>query len=87
MYSNNRCIIILINHDVINSIMKNINLNITSTNRVITNISIYLSIYSLNVYYIFKCFNLVFNTLLCLRTLEDNIVQIDNEAEPALDMI
>ena len=88
--SNNRCIIIFINHDAIGSIIKNTNLNTTSTdytNRCLINVSIYLSVYLLDVYYILRCHNLVLNTFLRLRTLKDNAIRTDNEIKPTLDVI
>ncbi len=79
-----------IDHDIINSIIKNTNFNIISINRIncrLTNVSIYLSIYSLNVYYIFGRFKLILNVLLHFRILKDNVVRTDNKAEPAFNAI
>ncbi len=79
-----------IDHDFTNGIIKNINLNITSIDRVnrrFTNVSVYLSIYLLDVYYISGRFNLVPNAFLRFRTVEDDVVQANNEAELAFDTI
>jgi|SRR6266566_3065698 len=87
---NNRCIMVFIDYNVINGIMKSMNFNIICidcTNCYFINISIYLSVYPLDVYYIFKCFNFVFDMFLYFQVLGDNVVRIDNEVEPVFDTI
>jgi len=90
LYSNNKRIIIFTDHNSINDIMKNINLNTISTNRInrrLTNTSVYLSIYLLNIYHISGRLNLVPDIFLCFQTVGNDVIQVDNEAEPALDII
>ena len=90
MCSNNKYIVVFIDYNVIGSIMKNTNFNIISIDRVnycFINISVYLFIYLLDVYYILKYFNLVFDILLYFRALENDVVQIDNVVKPTFDMI
>jgi hypothetical protein len=90
LYSNNKCIMVFIDYNAIYSIVKSTNLNTTfidRVNRCFTNVSVYLSIYLLDVYYIFSCFNLVLDALSYLRAIEDDTVRANNEAEPALDAI
>ena len=83
-------LVVFIDYNSINGIVKSTNLNIISIdciNRYFINVSIYLSIYPLDVYYILSCLNLVLNVFSRLRTIEDDIVRADNEVEPALDTI
>ncbi len=90
LYSNNKRIIMFIDHDSTSGIMKNINFNIISIDRAncrLTNVSVYLSVYPLNIYYISGRFNLVLNAFSRFRTVGDNVVRIDNEAEPTFDTI
>jgi len=90
LYSNNKRIVIFTDHDSTNGIMKSINLNtisINRTNRRLTNTSVYLSAYLLDVCHIPSRFNLVPNVFSYLRTIRDDIVRIDNEAELAFDAI
>ena len=66
-----------IDHDVINGIMKSTNFNIISIDCVncrFINISIYLFIYLLDVYYVLRCFNFVLDVFLYFRVLEDDAV-------------
>ncbi len=87
---NNRYIIVFIDYNVINGIMKSTNFNTTSINRIncrLINISVYLFIYLLDVYHILGRFNLVSNVLLYLRILKNNIIWINNEVELAFDII
>ena len=66
-----------IDHDSINGIMKSINFNIIFINRVncyFTNVSVYLSVYLLDVYYVFGRFNLVSDVFLRFRIVGDDVV-------------
>jgi len=90
LYLNNKRIIIFINYNFINGIMKNINFNIIFidwTNYRFINVLVYLSIYSLDIYYIFNYFNLILNVFLYFRIVKDDIVRIDNEVELVFDVI
>src|SRR6266699_6720198 len=71
LYSNNKHIMMFIDYNSTSDIMKSINLNIISTNRTnrrLTNVSVYLSVYPLDVYYIPGRLNLVPNVLLRFQT-------------------
>ena len=77
-------------YNTIYGIVKNINFNTISIDRInycLTNVSVYLSVYLLDVYYIFGCFNLILNAFSYFRIIKDDIVRIDNEVEPVLDTI
>ncbi len=90
LYSNNKCIMVFTDHNAIYGIVKSINLNIISIDRInhrFTNVSVYLSVYPLNIYHIFNCLNLVLDAFSRLRTIKDNIIRTDNEVEPAFDTI
>jgi hypothetical protein len=90
LYSNNKRIIVFTDYNAIYNIVKSTNLNTTSidrTNRRLTNASVYLSIYPLDVYYIPSRLNLVPDALSRLRVVGDDTVRADNEVEPALDTI
>ena len=90
LYSNNKCIMIFTNHNAIYSIVKSTNFNTISINyinRRLTNISVYLSVYLLDVYYILGRLNLVPNAFSRFRTMEDNTVRTDNEVEPTFNTI
>ena len=78
------------NHNIINNIVKSTNFNTTSINRAnycFINVSIYLFVYLLDVYHIFKHYNLVLNTFLYFQTLENDAIRTDNEAESTFDAI
>ncbi len=90
LYLNNKCIVILTDHDVIYNIVKNINFNIISidcANCCLTNISVYLSVYLLDIYYIPGRLNLVPNAFLHFRIIKDDIIRTDNETESTFDTI
>jgi len=90
LYLNNRYIIMFTNHNIINNIVKSTNFNTTSINRAnycFINVSIYLFVYLLDVYHIFKHYNLVLNTFLYFQTLENDAIRTDNEAESTFDAI
>ena len=81
---------VFIDYNIICDIIKNINLNTISIDRAncrLTNASVYLSIYWLDVYYIFGRFNLILDALSRFRIIGDDIVRADNEVEPAFDVI
>ena len=81
---------VLIDYNAIYNIVKNINFNtisINRTNRRLTNVSVYLFIYLLDIYYIPSCFNLVLNAFSHLQTIEDDTIRTDNEVEPTFDTI
>src|SRR6266566_9637205 len=90
LYLNNRYIIMFTNHNIINNIVKSTNFNTTSINRAnycFINVSIYFFVYLLDVYHIFKHYNLVLNTFLYFQTLENDAIRTDNEAESTFDAI
>ena len=90
MHSSNKYIVVLIDHKAIYGIVNIINLNILSTdciNRRLTNISIYLSTYSLDVYHILRRLNFVPDAFSRLQTLRDDAIRVDEIVEPALDVI
>ncbi len=77
LYFNNKCIVVFTDHEAIYSIVNVINLHSVSidrANRCFMNISVYFSIYSLDIYYILSCFNLVLNVFSRLRVMGDDVV-------------
>src|SRR6266699_5070031 len=89
LYSNNYWIVVLINHEVIRRIVHYSILNTTSTNcanRRFTNVSVYLSAYLLEVYYISDRFNYMFDVLSYFRIINDDTVY-KNIAESVLDAL
>ena len=90
LHSNNKYVVILIDHKAIYNIVNATNLNTLSidrTNRRLTNVSVYLSIYSLDVYHMLGQFNLVLDVLSYLRILGDNTIRTDEITKPALDIV
>ena len=90
LHSNNKRVVVLIDHEVICSIVNAISLNTSSTdciNRRLTNALVYLSVYPLDVYYILGQFNLVSDAFSYLRILGDDTIRADKIVEPALDTI
>ncbi len=77
LHSNNHRIVVLTDHKVIRSIVYHSILNITfidCTNRKLTNASVYLSVYLLEVYYISGRFNYMSDVLSCLRAIDNDVV-------------
>jgi hypothetical protein len=90
LYFNNKRIIVFIDYNSINGIVRNTNFNTTSidrTNRCFTNTLVYLSIYLLDVYYILNRLNFVLDILSRFRTTKDDIVRINIEIELTFDTI
>jgi len=90
LYSNNKYIVVLIDHEAICGIVNTISLNILSTDRIncrLTNASVYLSAYPFDVYYIFGQFNFVSDMFSYLQILEDDTIRTDEIIEPALDVV
>jgi hypothetical protein len=90
LYSNNKRVVILIDHEAIYGIVNATSLNTLSTdrtNRCLTNASVYLSAYPLDVYHMPGRLNLVPNTLSRLQTLGDDTIRADETAEPTLDAV
>ena len=78
LYSNNYWIVILTDYEVIRSIVYYNILNTTSIDRAnwrFINASVYLSIYPLEIYYIFGRFNYISDVLLYFYIINDNIVR------------
>ncbi len=81
--------VVLIDYEFICRIVHHGTLNIISTDRAnhhLTNASIYLSIYQLDIHYIPSRLNFVPDALLYLRVLGDDIVYKD-DVEPILDVL
>ncbi len=70
----------IVYHDILNTI------SIDRINRRLINISVYLSIYQFDIYYILGRLNFVSDTLLRLRTLKDDVVRKDN-IKPVLNAL
>ncbi len=90
MYSNNKCVVVFIDHETIRGIINAISLNTLSTdciNRRLTNASVYLSAYFFDVYYILGRLNLVPDMFSCLRVLGDDTIRTDEIVEPTLDAV
>jgi hypothetical protein len=90
LYSNNKCVVVLIDHKAICSIVNATSFNTLSTdcaNRLLTNVSVYLSTYFLNIYYMFRRLNLVSDTFSYLQALGDDAIQMDKIIEPVLDIV
>ncbi len=69
---------VLTNYKVTRRIVHHNTLNTTSTNRInqrLINVSVYLSVYLLEIYYIFNRFNYIPNALSCLRIINDDTVR------------
>ena len=90
LYSNNKRVVVLIDHKAIYGIINAINLNILSTdyiNRRLINASVYLLIYLFDIYYISRQLNFIPDMLFYLRILEDDTIRADETIEPTLDII
>jgi hypothetical protein len=80
----------LTDHNATYSIVNNTTLNTISTdktNRHLTNVSVYLSAYPLDVYHMSRQFNLVPDVLSRLQASNDDAIRQDEEVEPVLDNI
>ncbi len=78
LYFNNHRIVVLIDYKAIRRIVYHNILNTTfidCINRRFTNVSIYLSVYLLKIYYIFGRFNYISDVLLYFYIINDNIVR------------
>ncbi len=88
LYSNNYWIVVLIDYKAIRKIVYHSILNIISIDRVnrrFTNVSVYLSVYLLEIYYIFGRFNYMSDALLYFYTINDDTVR-KSIVELVLDM-
>ncbi len=90
LYSNNKYVVVLIDHKTTYSIVNTTNLNTLSTdciNRRLTNASVYLSTYLFNVYYMPRQLNFIFDAFFYLQILKDDTIRTDETTEFALNIV
>ncbi len=90
LHSSNKRVVVLTDHEATRGIVNATSLNTSSTdraNRRLTNASVYLSAYPLDVYHMPGRLNLVPDALSRLRALGDDAIRADETAEPALDAV
>jgi len=90
LHSNNKRVVIFIDYKATYGIVNITSLNTLSTdctNCRLTNVSVYLSAYLFDIYYIFRRLNLVSDVFSYLRVLKDDAIRADETIEPALDVV